>query len=158
MRFRRIDAEKAELPVGRLCMLLDVSPSGYYAWRSRKPSRRQLDDMVFLAHIRAHFAASRRTYGSPRIHVELSQEGLAIGRHRIARLMSENGLRANQTGPNRVRIREVELAAGGQVTLETGFGRIAGVDDGVRFTAGVGVQAAGAMTLFTLNAGFGPGA
>ena len=96
MRFRLIDAEKAELPVGRLCMLLDVSPSGYYAWRSRKPSRRQLDDMVFLAHIRAHFAASRRTYGSPRMHVELSEEGLAIGRHRIARLMSENGLRANQ--------------------------------------------------------------
>jgi len=96
MRFRLIDAEKAELPVGRLCALLDVSPSGYYAWRSRKPSRRQLDDMVFLAHIRAHFAASRRTYGSPRMHVELSEEGLAIGRHRVARLMSENGLRANQ--------------------------------------------------------------
>lgn len=96
MRFRLIDAEKAELPVGRMCALLDVSPSGYYAWRSRKPSRRQLDDMVFLAHIRAHFAASRRTYGSPRMHVELSEEGLAIGRHRVARLMSENGLRANQ--------------------------------------------------------------
>jgi len=96
MRFRLIDAEKAKLPVGRMCALLDVSPSGYYAWRSRKPSRRQLDDMVFLAHIRAHFAASRRTYGSPRMHVELSEEGLAIGRHRVARLMSENGLRANQ--------------------------------------------------------------
>lgn len=96
MRFRLIDAEKAKLPVGRMCALLDVSPSGYYAWRSRKPSRRQLDDMVFLAHIRAHFAASRRTYGSPRMHVELSEEGLAIGRHRVARLMSENGLRTNQ--------------------------------------------------------------
>lgn len=96
MRFRLIDAEKAKLPVGRMCALLDVSPSGYYAWRSRKPSRRQLDDMVFLAHIRAHFAASRRTYGSPRMHVELSEEGLAIGRHRVARLMNENGLRANQ--------------------------------------------------------------
>ena len=96
MRFRLIDAGKAELPIERMCALLDVSASGYYAWRNRGPSRRQLDDMVLLAHIRAHFAASNGTYGSPRMHAELRDESLMIGRHRVARLMRDNGLRAHQ--------------------------------------------------------------
>jgi putative transposase len=96
MIFRLIDAKKAELPIERMCMLLAVSVSGYYAWRNRDPSERQLDDMVILAHIRAHFSASNGTYGSPRMHAELRDEGLDIGRHRVARLMRDNGLRANR--------------------------------------------------------------
>ena len=96
MRFRLIDAKKAELPIERMCMLLHASASGYYAWRRRGPSRRQLDDMVLLAHIRARFAQSNGTYGSPRMHVDLREDGLAIGRHRTARLMRDNALKANQ--------------------------------------------------------------
>ena len=96
MRFRLIDAKKAALPIGRICALLDVSVSGYYAWRRRGPSQRQLDDMIFLAHIRARFAASNGTYGSPRMHVDLCEDGLTIGRHRTARLMRDNALKANQ--------------------------------------------------------------
>lgn len=96
MRFRLIDAKKAALPIGRMCALLDVSVSGYYAWRRRGPSQRQLDDMIFLAHIRARFAASNGTYGSPRMHVDLCEDGLTIGRHRTARLMRDNALKANQ--------------------------------------------------------------
>ena len=96
MRFRLIDAKKAELPIDRMCDLLEVSASGYYAWKHRGPSRRQLDDMVLLAHIRAHFETSRSTYGSPRMHAELREENLTVGRHRIARLMRDNGLKANQ--------------------------------------------------------------
>jgi putative transposase len=100
MRFRLIDAKKAErasdFSIERMCGLLDVSASGYYAWRNRGPSRRQLDDMVYLAHIRAHFESSNGTYGSPRMHAELRDEGLAIGRHRTARLMRDNQLKANQ--------------------------------------------------------------
>ena len=96
MSFRLIDAKKAELPIERMCALLDVSISGYYAWQHRSPSRRQLDDMIYLAHIRLQFALSNGTYGSPRMHAELREEGLAIGRHRIARLMRDNGMKANQ--------------------------------------------------------------
>jgi putative transposase len=96
MIFRLIDAKKAELPIERMCTLLAVSVSGYYAWRNRDPSERQLDDMVILAHIRAHFSASNGTYGSPRMHAELRDEGLDIGRHRVARLMRDNGLKANR--------------------------------------------------------------
>ena len=61
MRFRLIDAKKAELPIERMCMLLHVSASGYYAWRRRGPSRRQPDDMVLLAHIRARCAQANGT-------------------------------------------------------------------------------------------------
>jgi len=96
MKFQLIDAKKAALPIERMCPLLNVSVSGYYAWKHRGPSRRQLDDMVFLAHIRAHFTASNGTYGSPRMHVDLCEDGLRIGCHRIARLMRDNALKANQ--------------------------------------------------------------
>ena len=97
MMFRIIDEKKAEvLSLTRKCALFGVSASGFYAWKRRKPSQRQLDDMVFLAHIRSQFSLSRETYGSPRMHVELREDGLAIGRHRVARLMRENGLKALQ--------------------------------------------------------------
>lgn len=96
MRFHLIDAKKAALPIERMCALLDVSVSGYYAWRRRGPSRRQLDDMVYLAHIRARFVESNETYGSPRMHVELREDGLTIGRHRVARLMRDNALKATR--------------------------------------------------------------
>lgn len=96
MRFQLIEAKKADMPIERICALLHVSVGGFYAWRRRGPSRRQLDDMVFLAHIRARFAESNQTYGSPRMHVELREEGLVIGRHRTARLMRDNSLKANQ--------------------------------------------------------------
>ncbi len=96
MTFRVIDEKKADMPIDRKCALFGVSVSGYYAWKHRQPSRRQRDDMVYLAHIRCQFRLSHETYGSPRMHVELREEGLSIGRHRVARLMRENGLRALQ--------------------------------------------------------------
>ncbi len=52
--------------------------------------------MIILAHIRNQFALSCETYGSPRMHVELNEEGIRAGRHRTARLMRENGLKARQ--------------------------------------------------------------
>jgi putative transposase len=96
MRFRLIDAMKAGMTIDRMCALMDVSVSGFYAWKSREPSRRQLDDMILLAHIRAQFSMSNETYGAPRMHVELKEDGLPVGRHRIARLMRDNGLKALQ--------------------------------------------------------------
>jgi putative transposase len=94
MRFKLIDAAKKEFPVQRLCKVLDVSPSGYFAWRSRPASCRQREDLVLLAHIRSSFALSRGTYGSPRMTRELQDEGFRVGRRRTARLMRENGLNA----------------------------------------------------------------
>src|SRR5215203_2284951 len=97
MRFQLIDAAKEEFPVQRLCKVLGVSQSGYFAWRSRPASRRRRDDLVLLAHVRSAFRLSNETYGSPRMTRELQDAGLAVGRRRTARLMRENGLRARQS-------------------------------------------------------------
>jgi len=96
MRFRLVDEAKNEFPVQRLCNVLGVSQSGYFAWKGRSASIRQRADMVLLAHVRSAFALSNGTYGSPRMTRELQDEGFAIGRRRTARLMRENDLKARQ--------------------------------------------------------------
>ena len=96
MIYEVIDAKKVEIPVGRGCRLFGVSMSGYYAWKTRMPSKRHYGDMVLLAHIRNRFALSHETYGSPRMHAELRADGITGGRHRIARIMRDNGLKALQ--------------------------------------------------------------
>ena len=79
MRFKLIDAAKKEFPVQRLCKVLEVSPSGYFAWKSRPASQRQREDLVLLAHVRSAFALSNGTYGSPRMTRELQDPGLDGG-------------------------------------------------------------------------------
>jgi putative transposase len=96
MRFALVDQAKEAFPVHRLCRVLGVSQSGYFAWKNRPASDRQRQDMVLLAHIRASFALSNGTYGSPRMTHELQDDGLSVSRRRTARLMRENGLVARQ--------------------------------------------------------------
>jgi putative transposase len=96
MIFGFIKAEKARFPIARMCHVLDVSQSGFFAWKDRPASNRQRQDMVYLAHIRTAFALSNGTYGSPRMHRDLVDQGHEIGRHRTARLMRENRLIARQ--------------------------------------------------------------
>ena len=96
MRFGLVDQAKEEFPVHRLCGVLGVSQSGYFAWKGRPASDHQQQDMVLLAHVRSSFALSNGTYGSPRMTRELKDNGLAVGRRRTARLMRENGLVARQ--------------------------------------------------------------
>jgi hypothetical protein len=75
-----------------MCRLLGVSTSGYHAWVKRQPSHRAETDAALTADIRAAHAASRGTYGAPRIHAELMAKGIRIGRKRVARLMRQAGL------------------------------------------------------------------
>ena len=96
MTFGFIEAEKASVPISRMCRALGVSQSGFFAWQERPACLRQQQDMVYLAHIRTTFALSNGTYGSPRMHRDLVDEGHEIGRHRTARLMRENRLIARQ--------------------------------------------------------------
>jgi len=97
VRYQIIDAGKARIPVRRLCKLIQVSSSGYYAWRKRPPSPRQHEDVRLLTHIRAVFSSSYRSYGSPRMHREIVALGFDVGRYRVARLMREDGLKAKRT-------------------------------------------------------------
>jgi putative transposase len=79
--------------VTMLCRLLEVSPSGYYAWRQRPTSARARADAALSERLRALHARSRGTYGVPRLHADLAAEGWRVGRKRVARLMRAAGLR-----------------------------------------------------------------
>lgn len=69
-----------------------VSRSGFYAWRERRPCGRALDDALLAKRITPIRAASRQTYGAPRVHAELADEGNHLGRERVERLMKVGGL------------------------------------------------------------------
>jgi putative transposase len=87
-----VSDHQANYPIATMCRLLGVSSSGYYAWARRQPSRRAERDTALTAEIRVAHAASRGTYGAPRVHAELAAKDIRIGRKRVARLMSKAGL------------------------------------------------------------------
>ena len=79
-----------------LCHILEVSESGYYAWRKRDPSQRQRENEGLTEQIAQAFQLGRGVYGSPRVQAELRAQGIECGKHRMARLMQQAGLRAVQ--------------------------------------------------------------
>ena len=87
MKYTFIAAHTGQFSVQRMCRVLGVQRSGYYAWRRREPSGREQANQALLRIIEAEHQASRNTYGSPRIQVALRQQGMRCGRHRVARLM-----------------------------------------------------------------------
>jgi putative transposase len=87
-----VEREKAQHAVVRLCQVLGVSPSGYWAWRKRTPSARSQADAHLSEQIRTIHQASRGTYGVPRVQADLAAAGLRCGRKRVARLMRQAGL------------------------------------------------------------------
>jgi putative transposase len=96
MRFRFIDAEKANYAVVVLCRVLEVWPSGYYAWRRRAAPMRAKRDALLAVEIAAEHKRSRGIYGSPRVHRELRARGVRVGRKRVERLMRKNGIQGRQ--------------------------------------------------------------
>ncbi len=91
--FEFVEANRAVFPVAVACRVLGVSTSGYYGWRSRPPSVRSLADEVLTEQIRMIHTQSRQTYGYRRIRAELVDgHRLAVGRHRVARLMRQAGI------------------------------------------------------------------
>jgi len=79
-----------------MCRVLCISESGYYAWRKRKPGRRQVENERLVEQIRVAYDLGRQVYGSPRIRAELRAQGIVCGKHRVERLMRQAGLRAVQ--------------------------------------------------------------
>ena len=92
MKFAWIAAEKAEFPVVALCRNLGVRPSGFYAWQARPESQHRRDDRRLKVLVHTSFEASRRNYGSPRIHDDLIDRRERVSRKRVVRLMQEEGL------------------------------------------------------------------
>ena len=92
----RGEEHRHDIPVNRLCQIMDVSPRGYRAWRNRPVSASQRKDLVVLAHIRDQFEQSLGSYGRPRMTEELKALGLAVGHRRVGRLMKENGIKVRR--------------------------------------------------------------
>lgn len=85
-------AKQAEHRVAMMCRVLGVSTSGYYAWVGREPSKRAGEDAVLRKRIEAIHQRSRGTYGRPRVHAELRENGVRVGCKRVSRLMRQAGL------------------------------------------------------------------
>jgi len=92
MKYEFIKENRSSFRVRKMCQVLKVKPSGYYAWRKRGKSRRALENERLLSEIRIIFMRYRRLYGSPRITDELRDNGCHCGENRVARLMKENGI------------------------------------------------------------------
>lgn len=86
-------ANQAMYPIQSMAKILGVSRSGFYAHAGRRPSGRDLADAELTERIKKIHAASKETYGAPRIHAELADEGISVGRKRIERLMRAQGLK-----------------------------------------------------------------
>lgn len=108
MIYAFVDEQRDAYPVVRLCGVLGVSSSGYYAWRERPTSRRAQSDQVLVTRIRAIHTRSRQTYGSPRVHAELVAQGERCNHKRVERLMQQNGLRARHKRRYRVMTTQVD--------------------------------------------------
>lgn len=89
-----IKSHRRQYPVEMMCRLLDVAPSGYYDWLVQPVSKRAREDARLLRLIRASFVASKGVYGAPRVFLDLREAGETCSKHRVARLMRVNNLRA----------------------------------------------------------------
>lgn len=96
MRYACITRHWREFALRLMCRVLEVSPSGYYAWRKRSPSAHAIADERLMLNVRIAFTRSHKTYGSPRVHQELRAEGTRVAKKRVARLMREDGLVARR--------------------------------------------------------------
>jgi putative transposase len=97
MKFQFIEDHRDEFPVTRMCKVLEVSASGYYAWRKWPVSKREMANRELYKKIEDVYNKNHGVYGSPRIYHELKKQGVACSENRVARLMRLRGLRAKQT-------------------------------------------------------------
>jgi putative transposase len=96
MKYQFIAEYQQEYPITTMCRVLEVSVSGYYAWRKRAPSQHSREDAQLAEKVKTAFQDNRCVYGSPRVHAELRAQGLHCARKRVARLMREQGLFAQR--------------------------------------------------------------
>jgi putative transposase len=95
MKYEFMEEHRESYKAKSMCKVLKVSRSGYYAWRTRQPSRRQKANEELLGNIRKIHTQSRRLYGSPRITAELNEGGLRCGKNRVARIMKDHSIWAD---------------------------------------------------------------
>lgn len=93
MKYRCVADHRHEMPVAMMCRLLQIKPSGFYAWLSRPESQRSQENRRLKKHIGSIHAESDGVYGSRKVRDELLALGFPVGKHRVARLMRSLGLK-----------------------------------------------------------------
>ena len=96
MRFQFVLEKMAQFPIGAMCRALQVSRSGFYAWKGRPPSARDRDNQRLVLEVQTAYEAGRGAYGSPRVAAELRAQGRLISTKRVARVMRENCLKGRK--------------------------------------------------------------
>jgi putative transposase len=96
MKFQFVAKYQDKYPVTRLCELLEISRSGYYAWKDRKPSQREHGIEILIAHLHRIHDKYRKVYGSPRMHAALKKEGIIFNQKTIAKYMLQEGLQGQR--------------------------------------------------------------
>jgi transposase len=94
VKFQFIAEHSQQYSITLLCQALEVSESGYYAWKNRKVSQHCREDARLSGEIQQIFLEHRQVYGSPRIHAVLKARGIHCSRKRVVRLMQQLGLSA----------------------------------------------------------------
>lgn len=92
MNYTWVETCAAEFPVSRVCEVLGVSESGYYAWKDRAPSPRETENHTLGTRIQEIWQRFRQCYGAPRVHAELQAQGYRVSKNRVARLMRRLGI------------------------------------------------------------------
>ena len=92
MKYQFIENNKNDFDISIICPVLGVKRSSYYAWKIRPESKRKRENMNLLNEIKNIHKKTKEIYGSPRIHSELKDSGIACGKNRVAKLMKENGI------------------------------------------------------------------
>ena len=96
MKYAFVDAHRQRYRVLRMCLALQVSRSGYYAWRSRKPSKRAQENQILAQQIKVEHRRTRRAYGSVKMCEHLNSLGFHCGKHRVDRLRREYGIESRR--------------------------------------------------------------
>jgi len=96
LKYQFVARNQGKYPVSRICGLLGISRSSYYAWKKRKPSQREHNNQALLDHIRRIHKMYRKAYGSPRVWAQLKKQGYKCNRKTVARLMRKDGLRGQR--------------------------------------------------------------
>jgi putative transposase len=120
LKYTFIKAHRRECDTAMMCRLLDVSCSGFYQWLRNPLSNRAVEDQRLLGLIRAAYTASHGIYGAPRIFFDLREAGETCSKHRVARIMRANSLKARYgyRAPRYIRIPTSLLTPN---TLQRGF-------------------------------------
>lgn len=96
MKYGRIEELRRQHPVAAMCRVLEVSETGYHAWRKRPASTRALENARLEVEIKAAHQRTRQTYGPQRLQADLADHGIEVGVHRIRRIRKKLGLRCKQ--------------------------------------------------------------